>query len=87
MTTLSSIIFIICIIFTFYKIKKYFCKERNKTTNKCIIKRVTLDEPFYSTPSFDFPNIQSEIDMKFIDFSSNLAKEHSELNVTQYCKY
>lgn len=42
MTTLSSIIFIICIIFTFYKIKKYFCKERNETTNKCIIKRVTL---------------------------------------------
>ena len=87
MTTLSSIIFIICIIFTFYQIKKYFCKDKNKVTNKHIIKKSTLDKQFYSAPSFNFPNIQSEMDMKFIDFSSNLTREHDELNVTQYCKY
>lgn len=87
MTILSSIIFIICIIFGFYQIKKYFFKKRNKVTNEYIIKKVTIDKRFYSTLSFDFPNIQSEMNMKFIDFSTNLTKEHNELNVTQYCKY
>ena len=88
MSTFSGIIFIICIIFAVYKAIKYFLRENKKETPTVIIKENTIDERFYSTPSFDFPNVQSELDMKFIDFvSHNLSEIPNELEVRHYCKY
>ena len=87
MSTFSGIIFIICIIFAIYQTRKYFLRENRKETATVIIKENTIDKRFYSTPSFDFPNVQSELDMKFIDFSSGFIETCHELKVTPYCKY
>ena len=87
MSTFSGIILIVCIVFAVYRARKYFLRENRKETVTAIIKENIIDRRFYSTPSFDFPNVQSELDIKFIDFSSGLIETCHELKVTQYCKY
>ena len=86
-STEAIIIFLLWVAFAIYRIRIYFLKKNSKSNRKVEIKESNLDRRFYSTLSFDFPNIQSKVDMKFIDFSSNLAKQHTELEVAQYCKY
>lgn len=61
--------------------------KEDKNINKTLIREKACDRKGYSTELFDFPVVQSKMDMKLIDFDSNVSKEYKELNVTQYCKY
>ena len=91
MSTLSGIILIVCILFAIYRIKTYFSRKNNKEIDKgtcnAIIKEINIDEKCYSKPSFDFPNVQPESDMRFVDFGPDLSKIRDEIKVIQYCKY
>lgn len=60
--------------------------QNSKCDDKIAVKENTLDERFYSTPSFDFPNIQSELELKDIDYGSEPIIP-GELKVKHYCKY
>lgn len=88
MNTLSTIVLIMFFIFAIYKFRKFKNRQSIEKDNKnTIIKEITLDKKLYSTPSFDFPNIQSERELKDIDFVSGFPDKPSEIKITRYCKY
>lgn len=88
MSTLSIIVLIMFFIFAIYKFRKFKNRESIEKDNKnIIIKKITLYKRLYSTPSFDFPNVQSERELKDIDFSSDFQDKPSEIKITQYCKF
>ena len=87
-STLASIILSMGVAFAIYRIRIYFVKKKSKSTTKVKIKESDIDMRFYSTPSFDFPNVQSELDLRCLDFGQHYLNEtRNELQVTQYCKY
>lgn len=87
MSTLSSIFIMFCIftIYKFEKFKNWKGIEKDKKNN--IIKEITLNRKFYSTLSFNFPNIQPERELKDIDLVSGFSEKPSEIKIQQYCKY
>lgn len=88
MSTLSTIVLIMFFIFAIYKFRKFMNRKSIEKDNKnIIIKEITLDKRLYSTPSFDFPNVQSERELKDIDFASGFPDKPSEIKITQYCKF
>ena len=88
MSTLSIIVLIMFFIFAIYKFIKFNNRKSIEKNNKNIInKEITLDKRLYSTPSFDFPNVQSERELKDIDFTSGFLDKPSEIKITQYCKF
>ena len=46
-----------------------------------------LDSQFYSTPSYDFSNMQCEEEMKILNSGPDLCQNREEIKVKQYCKY
>lgn len=87
MSTLSTIVLIMFFIFAIYKFRKFKNRQSREKDNKNIIKEITLDKRLYSTPSFDFPNVQSERELKDIDWASGFPDKPSEIKITQYCKF
>lgn len=88
MSTLSTIVLIMFFIFSIYKFVKFKNRKSIEKNNKnIIIKEITLDKRLYSTPSFDFPIVQSERELKDIDFTSGFPDKPSEIKITQYCKF
>ena len=85
-STLASIILSMGVAFAIYRIRMHFAKKKANLLLK--IKESNIDMRFYSTPSFDFPNVQSELDLRCLDFGQHCLNEtRNELQVTQYCKY
>lgn len=67
----------------FLYIRIYFAKKKSKSTTKVKIKESNIDMRFYSTPSFDFSNVQSELDLRCLDFGQHCLNEtRNELQVT-----
>ena len=88
MSTLSIIVLIMFFIFAIYKFIKFNNRKSIEKNNKNIInKEITLDKRLYSTPSFDFPNVQSKRELKDIDFTSGFLDNPSKIKITQYCKF
>lgn len=61
--------------------------EERKNVNSVKWTKNKIDERFYSYPSFDFPNTQSEFETKVINSGPDLCEEQNEIHVEQYCKY
>ena len=88
MSTLSTIVLIMFFIFAIYKYRKFKNRQSIEKDNKnIIIKEITLDKRLYSAPSFDFPNVQSQRELKDIDLASGFPDKPSEIKITQYCKF
>lgn len=88
MYIISITVLVLCVIYMVYRIILYIIRSRknNKCDDKIAVKKNTLDERFYSTPSFDFPNTQSELELKDIDCSSEPIIS-GKLEMKDYCKY
>lgn len=88
MFILSISILALCVIYLVYRIISNIIRssQNSKCDDKVAVEKNTFDERFYSTPSFDFPNIQSELELKDINYSSE-PMIHGELEVKHYCKY
>lgn len=90
MSIFTGILLIICILFTIYKtIKtiKFFSIQKKKKFPTTIIEKTSFDSRFHSLPSFDFPNTQSEADMKIVNSGPDLCEKQDEIKVKEYCKY
>ncbi len=62
-------------------------KRSDKKVNVSIKTFDTIDEKFYSTLVFDFPNVQSEEELKILNSGPDLQKEQFELEVEHYCNF
>lgn len=90
MNIFSVFLLIISIIFTAYKLILSIIRHIKKTHNKSFdIKLVNcdFDKRFHSSPSFDFPNIQSESDLRILNSGSDPCDKQEEIQVKQYCRY
>lgn len=90
MSIFTGILFIVCVLYGscrfFTKIKSHIEKNTSKTTH-IIVKDNSIDMRFHSVPNFDFPNVQSESDLRITNTGPDLNTELSEIEVKQYCKY
>lgn len=89
MSIFTGILFIICSLFALYKIVINFIQNRknSKKNNNIINAENFVDLRVHSLLSFDFPNVQSEADMKIVNSGPDLCKVQDEIQVKQYCKY
>lgn len=90
MSIFTGILFIVCTIFTIYKTImtiKYFSTKKRKNISAIIVEKSSYDSPCHSSPSFDFPNTQSEADMKIINSGPDLCEKQEVIRVKEYCKY
>ncbi|MCM1498174.1 MAG: hypothetical protein NC124_06870 [Clostridium sp.] len=90
MSIFTGILLIICTLFTIYKVIKtikFFTMQKKKKFPTTIIEKTFFDSRFHSSPSFDFPNTQSEADMKIINSGPNLCEKQNAIEVKEYCKY
>lgn len=86
----TGFLLIICVLFYVYKAVLAVMRYKNKINDSDKdIKLINwnLDARFHATPSFDFPNIQSESDLKILNSGSNPCDVQEEIQVKQYCKY
>lgn len=86
----TGFLLVICVLFYVYKaiLAVMRCKNKINDSDKDIkLINWNLDARFHSTPSFDFPNIQSESDLKILNSGSNPCDVQEEIQVKQYCKY
>ncbi len=91
MNIFTGFVLIICTLFYTYKIiiriirYKKELLEKEKENVKLI--NFDFDKRFHSSPSFDFPNVQSEADLKILNSGSDPCDKQDEIKVKQYCKY
>lgn len=86
MDILSIVLLVPVAIYFVYGISIIRGRHDSKCDDEIAEEKNTLDERFYSKPSFDFPNIQSESELKDIDCSSE-PEIPEKLEVKDYCKY
>lgn len=90
MSIFTGILFVVCVIYAFYrtiiKMKNYVNKNTSETKD-VVINNGFIDMRFHSVPNFDFPNVQSESDLKITNSGPDLSVEPSKIKVKQYCKY
>lgn len=91
MDILSITIIVLSVLFISIKSIIFVCLEVGKRRDKKVsisIKTLdTIDEKFYSTLVFDFPNVQSEEELKILNSGPDLDKEQFELEVEHYCNF
>lgn len=93
MDIFTLLLLVVCTLFGIYKIiykliSKYLIKKReNVHIALKSIKKEQVDLQYYSTPSFNFPNVQSEADMKILNSGPDICEKQGEIDVKQYCKY
>ncbi len=95
MSVFTGILFAVCVVFGIYKMCFKLYKRKQKLGQEKYGRKdinITFSSPsvdlrFYSKPTFDFPNIQSELDLKILNSGLNLCEEQSEILVKPYCKY
>ena len=74
-STLASIILSMGVAFAIYRVGYILQRKKSKSTTRVKIKESNIDMRFYSTPSFDFPNVQSELDLRYLDFGQHCLNE------------
>lgn len=90
MNTFTLILLIVCILFSFYKIIMRFLRifiAKKSCDNHVEFTVNQVNNCNLSSPSYDFPNIQSEVDIKIINSGPDLCDEQDSIEVKQYCKY
>lgn len=92
MNTFTTILLTVCTIFSLYKVYlwiKRFLKKRESEKMSTVVetKRSKIDNRFYSYASFDFPNVQSESEMKIMNSGPDPDIKQKKICVKQYCKY
>lgn len=93
MNTFTGLLLIVCALFTVYKIYikikriRYISNMQKNIKKNINLIDVHIDERIHSSPSYDFPNVQPETDMKIVNSGPDLCSKQSELNVKHYCKY
>lgn len=90
MNIFTGFLLVVCVLFYIYKIILAIIRYKNIIKNKSKdIKLINcnIDKRFHSSPSFDFPNVQSELDIKILNSGSNPCDEQDKIQVKQYCKY
>lgn len=91
MNIFTGFLLIICSLFYAYKtiirIIRYKKELLEKDKNNVKLINIDFDKRFHSSPSFDFPNVQSESDLKILNSGSDPCGKQDEIKVKQYCKY
>lgn len=91
MNLFTGILLIICVIFSIYKsvlrIIRYREKIMKKSEDDIKLVNINFDKRFHSSPTFDFPNVQSESDLKILNSGSDPCDKQEEIQVKEYCKY
>lgn len=65
-------------------------RKRNKKETEIIFKKRKIRNvnlKYYSTPTFDFPNIQSELDLKIINSGTGFEKKRNDYPIRHYCNF
>lgn len=90
MNTFTEILLIVCIVFGLYKVimrlSRFFTAKKSCVNHVEFIDN-HVNNCNLSSPSYDFPNIQSEVDIKIINSGPDLCDEQDNIEVKQYCKY
>lgn len=90
MNIFTTILLILCIIFSIYKLIFRLIHHFNNASNERMnIEIVNSNDNVHthSSVSFDFPNIQSETDMEIINSGSDLCEKQEKIVVKEYCKF
>lgn len=97
MNNMNMFIFSLLIACSLFGISRIVCKiiykhEMSKKRRRILISKRTrashkLDSQFYSTPSFDFSNMQCEAEMRILNSGPDLCQKRGEIKVKHYCKY
>lgn len=90
MSIFTGILFIVCVLYASYRIiikTKNYVNRNVPSNNNIVINNVSIDMRFHSAPNFDFPNVQSESDLRIANTGPDLSAEPSELKVKQYCNF
>lgn len=92
MNAFTTALLTVCTIFSLYKaylrIKRFFKKCKSQKMSPVVeTTKIKIDNRFYSYATFDFPNVQSESEMKIMNSGPNPDIKQEKISVKQYCKY
>ncbi len=90
MSIFTGILLLVCTLFSIYKIILRYSKRTSKCEKKIdgvLSCNEEVDWRFHSTPRFDFPNVQSEADLRILNSGRDLCEEQKEIDVRHFCEY